>query len=395
MSTPEHELGFEVKGNPLTGEVGIGITIKGPLKSPSRLFRFFEGDDTVDLDKELVREIVARAREYPRPDVSKFAVGSYWRKLQQQPPVTAVISGKGGVGKTSIALGLAEQYSINDTVLIVDFDLHNRGLTSKYGPLSRDSATVLSEMRRFSQTILSNEKLPRENGRLVLSKIDKELFHELREKYCYVSYPQTDDLQPLQYEHLYHKSVRKSGTGKARPQNCYFLPSRRGGDTYLGTQESLFDIAEVSVFLTYLSCLAFRHGISRIILDCHGAHDLFMVGAILAASHLVIVTRPEPAAFEGTLELVRFAESIVEAQAVFPTKRTLIFNEYRDVDRLVAQTLVEAIYTDDQNKDNFEKLPRINSSEDLRNLLKYFSEPSILQNSLIGPAIEQIVESGN
>jgi MinD-like ATPase involved in chromosome partitioning or flagellar assembly len=170
------------------------------------------------------------------------------------------------------------------------------------------------------------------------------------------------------------------------------LPSRRGGDTYLGSQEALFDVAEVTVFLTFLNSLAFRYGISRVILDCHGAHDLFMVGAILASSHLVIVTRPEPAAFEGTLELVRFAESVVEAQAVFPTKRTLIFNEYRETDRLVAETLVQAIYEDQNHKEKFETIPRIDSSDKLRNLLKYYSEPSILQSPLMGPAIEQLAD---
>ena len=302
---PQTEVGLEAKFNPITLEVGIGVTLKrkGPAKAP-RLFSFFGGDDTVALDKDLVEDILLRSQEYPRPDVSKFAVGSYWRNLQQQPAITAVISGKGGVGKTSIALGLAELYSIEHNVLLVDFDLHNRGLTSKYGPLSSDSTTVLSEMGRFAKTVLVDERLPRTDGRLILNKVDEKLFHDLREKYCYESYPTTEKLALFQPEFLYQQSVRdRQPKGGARPQNCYFLPSRRGGDSYLGTRESLFDIAEISVFLTYLGCLAFRNKITKVILDCHGAHDLFMVGAILAAKKLVIVTRPEPAAFEGTLEL--------------------------------------------------------------------------------------------
>ena len=52
-------------------------------------------------------------------------------------------------------------YSVSENALVVDFDLHNRGLTSKYGALNHDAATVLGEMRRFSQTILSDEILPR------------------------------------------------------------------------------------------------------------------------------------------------------------------------------------------------------------------------------------------
>lgn len=391
-STSEHEVGLEAKINPVTLEVGIGVTVKRKgAKTPTRLSRFFSGDDNVALDKDLVEDIIKRAREYPRPDVSQFAVGGYWQRLQQQPSITAVVSGKGGVGKTSIALGLAELYSVNDNVLIVDFDLHNRGLTSKYGPLTKEATTVLDEMKRFSKTVLVDERLPRESGRLVLSKFEENLFHDLREKYCYTSYPAAMQLAELKLEHLYQPSVRNAQIkGSARPQNCYFLPSRRGGESYLGTRESLFDVAEIAIFLTYLGCLAFRHKITKIVLDCHGAHDLFMVGAILASSNLVVVTRPEPAAFEGTIELVRFAESIVESKSVFPSKRTLVFNEYRDADRMIAETLFNALYADGRAGENFESLPRIESSNEIRDLFKYYSEPSLLQHPTIGPAIARL-----
>lgn len=47
-----------------------------------------------------------------------------------KPLVISVVSGKGGVGKTRISTTLAKILSKNLKVLMIDFDLHNQGLTS-------------------------------------------------------------------------------------------------------------------------------------------------------------------------------------------------------------------------------------------------------------------------
>lgn len=405
MENPISEIGLEATFNPITYQIGIGAKlklkdVKELKKSPRKfiwdgLFPPTAENDNAALDEGLVDDLLQRAGEYQKINVSKFEVSGYWRNLQQQPTVTAVVSGKGGVGKTSIALGLCELYSIEENVLLIDFDLHNRGLTSKYGLMNIETSTVLSEMRRFTEKILRDDRLQRDSGKIILSKVDEKLFYDLREKYCYTSYPGAMHLFDLKLEYLYQKSIReeKVSASGARPGNCYFLPSRRGGESYLGTDESRLDAAEIAIFITYLSCLAFRkHGIKRVILDCHGAHDLFMVGAILASSNLVVVTRPELAAFEGTIELVNFAKSIVESQSVFPSTRKLVFNEYRDSDRKVAETMYKVIYKEGNNSEKFDDLPIIESSDDLRDTFKYYQRPSLLQHPKMKKALERITD---
>lgn len=49
------------------------------------------------------------------------------------PLIISVVSGKGGVGKTSISISLAKILSKNLKVLLIDFDLHNQGLTHLLG----------------------------------------------------------------------------------------------------------------------------------------------------------------------------------------------------------------------------------------------------------------------
>ncbi len=63
----------------------------------------------------------------------------------------------------------------------------------------------------------------------------------------------------------------------------------------------------------FLKCLCYwaandPNRFSTIILDCHGAHDHFMIGAIHAASAVLVVTTPEPGSFDGTYDLLAFAE---------------------------------------------------------------------------------------
>ena len=65
-----------------------------------------------------------------------------------------VASGKGGVGKSLLALGLAEYLSMAQATLLMDFDLHNRGLTSLLDRTSTTGAeTAFSLLDDFLKSV--------------------------------------------------------------------------------------------------------------------------------------------------------------------------------------------------------------------------------------------------
>jgi MinD-like ATPase involved in chromosome partitioning or flagellar assembly len=81
---------------------------------------------------------------------------------------------------------------------------------------------------------------------------------------------------------------------------------------------------------------------NNIIIDCHGAHDLWTLGAIFGASDLVTVTTPDSGSYEGTVDLLSFvarlrAESMEKSQKDFLNRSMLVMNFYRDAERGVTQ----------------------------------------------------------
>jgi len=331
-------------------------------------------------EKELLDSITERSQLFTKPQVlDAYQVDSYWASLDEQPRVTAIVSGKGGVGKSTIALGLAEAYSRTENVLLVDFDLHNRGLTSKYRGLRLGQSSVLSELSRFRSLTLSNKTLPRDSASaLQLSKIPADVFHELRKEFSYSG--SAYKRSPISLFPLYQNQIndKEDWKGNVRPRNCYFLPSRLPNSAFLGSGESRLDAAEIALFLAFLShhVRASDRAITRVILDCHGAHDMFMVGAILAADQLVIVTKPEESAFEGTIELVRFAQSVIDAANVFPSSQTLVFNGVRTEDRNIAERLFQ-LYYPNPTALGFDEIPSIPESGTIQDDLKFYGSSGL------------------
>ena len=349
-------------------------------------------------EKELLDSITERSQLFiKQPVLEAYHIDNYWATLDEQPQVTAIVSGKGGVGKSTIALGLAEAYSRTENVLLVDFDLHNRGLTSKYRGLRLGQSSVLSELTRFRSTILGKNELHRDAaGALQLSKITPESFHGLRREFSYSG--NAYRRSPITLLQLYQDTVneKEDWHGGVRPKNCYFLPSRLPNSGFLGSGESRLDAAEIALFLTFLShhVRASDRAITRVILDCHGAHDMFMVGAILAADQLVITSKPEESAFEGTIELVRFAQSVVDTANVFPSAQTLVFNGVRTKDRNIAERLFQ-LYYPNPTALKFDQIPAIPESSTIQDDLKFYKEPCILNNPEIGGVIMRIARDSN
>src|SRR5262249_26276565 len=81
----------------------------------------------------------------------------------------ALVSGKGGVGKTMLSVAVAKELSVSNRTLIVDLDFFNRGLTGLMG-----SHETKCEIAKPSFLLAGNESEP-SYWRIV--EVSTNLFH--------------------------------------------------------------------------------------------------------------------------------------------------------------------------------------------------------------------------
>lgn len=276
--------------------------------------------------KDSKLEIEQKIRDAPEPADHPIQDPAFQERLRttelatrrEQPGADLIVvaSGKGGVGKSTIALGLLEAYSRTQSTLLIDFDMHNRGLTSllRTQGLDPNATSVLSEMERFHDLYVSSE--------VSEEKDPHKRFEMLRERFS-----RPNDGRHMQIRRMAFKGdpIRvRNETLSVLPQNAYFLQSLNKKQLFLSSTK-VFQAGWAEVFY-FLKCLSYwaadaMNKVDTIILDCHGAHDLFMVGAIQAASSLVVVTTPEPGGFDGTLDLLTFSKAVqtLLPESPFPT----------------------------------------------------------------------------
>lgn len=288
---------------------------------------------------EIARTIAPTLDASSLSQVESYSIKKYWRSAQEQSLITSIVSGKGGVGKSLLALGLAAYHSDESKAILVDFDLHNRGLSSKLrSRITPSTTTVFALLERFRSNVspVLRDLLRDENGALDLRRLTLDKFVELRDLFCY---------ENLATKELISFNVVKleASAGKSSRQ-VLFLPSRDLSQPFLASEISRLDIPEVAVFVKFLASLAAKSTRSeRMILDCHGAHDLFMAGAIVASEELAIVSRADVSAFEGTVELVALAKRLVESASCAPRSEVLVFSELRDREAEIEKELLRAM----------------------------------------------------
>ena len=253
----------------------------------------------------------------------------WWTKLTEEAQITAIVSGKGGVGKSTIALGLLEYYSMDETVLLIDFDLQNMGLSSVFGHHQND-ASMFDELVFFQKILPSipgiEELRSSPNGGL--SNISKASFEKLRNTFA------MHDSSPrkLQVRHFDHGKQLRVPQGTVQPGRCAFINSRIRPSRFLASDPSTMDYVEIAFFLKCFAHWAHRAlQVSRIVLDCHGGQDMFMVGASLAARDLVVVATTEPGAIVGTCELLDFSKTMVSNPKYQPDTTILVINKFNKV----------------------------------------------------------------
>ena len=175
-----------------------------------------------------------------------------------KPLVVSIVSGKGGVGKTSFALALAHELSAaGNSVLLLDADLYNRGLLG----LMKD----YERRERCSSAVLDA---------LVSEPADTD-------RSCSLIWIHDNlkalDIPPLASGELSSLESQTVDQMKSRLENLIAETVRR----------VKFDV---------------------IVIDCHGGRDVLSFASASVSDHVIVVSVPEINTFFGTLNLLKDLE---------------------------------------------------------------------------------------
>lgn len=168
--------------------------------------------------------------------------------------ILAIVSGKGGTGKTTVSVALSHELSKSGPVLLVDLDFFNRGLTGLFVNSKTDSAA--NPLLESAFAVREEEGTPTPSGWEVVS-IDNNLS-------C-------------------ARCLRA-------PFDDMTTQTAKSGKLYL---DSLIQSVVDS------SCFEF------LVFDCHGGPDPFSLAACQVATHGIVVSEPDRYSLYGTLSFVR------------------------------------------------------------------------------------------
>jgi cellulose biosynthesis protein BcsQ len=168
------------------------------------------------------------------------------------PLILAVASGKGGVGKTMLAVACAYELSLGGATLVIDLDFFNRGLS---GLLRGRRDVGLIARPRFLDPLDAPPAAPWE-----VVEVEHQLYH--------IAYP---DLVPDELVRLENRSA----------EDLSF---------------ELHHFIQRAVELC---------GARTVVLDCHGGPDHTSFAAALLADHTLLVSEPDRITLHGTLNFLR------------------------------------------------------------------------------------------
>jgi len=188
-----------------------------------------------------------------------------------KPIVISIVSGKGGVGKTRISLSLAMFLSKSLKVLLIDFDLHNQGLT--------------------------------------------HLLDDYREK---------NTNESSSFDYLYSKNYVKP---IKLLENLYFISASK--PALESTQKEVENLNRKytsvefkNILLNLIDDAKRNDSVNCIIIDNTGIPDDFSIGSSLAADEILLITQPDNITWRGALNFYR----IFQNNGGDPTKINFIVN---------------------------------------------------------------------
>ena len=194
---------------------------------------------------------------------------------RQNITILSLVSGKGGVGKTTLSLALASELSAaGNNVVIIDYDFSNRGLSELVADHGRPTGQVLVPEEPFT----SPHKKTDDSWPVL------DLGHGI----------QTVKIPPLE------------------PDTLQFLESCPLKDV----QGYIDDLTRKVLDIT---------GADIVVLDCHGSRDNVSYAAAAISDHVFVVTVPEIITFFGTIRFIEGFKSATESAPNGP-KLHLLFN---------------------------------------------------------------------
>jgi len=177
------------------------------------------------------------------------------------PKIIAVVSGKGGVGKTMLAVAIANEVSASNKTLMIDFDFFNRGLTGLFAStVARGKKIGVDAPSLFSQSTASAGDQPDAGSDWSVVELKP-------------------NLSTLHYADL--------------------------DKDKLDALESLDTSTLSDELKAYLLSLSQQFGFDVVVLDCHGGPDNTSFAACLLADHSILVSEPDRITLHGTLNFLR------------------------------------------------------------------------------------------
>jgi len=168
------------------------------------------------------------------------------------PLVIALVSGKGGVGKTMLSVAVAKELAISNRTLIIDLDFFNRGLT---GLLGRGDLACEIDKPGF---LMEGQTEAPTKWRII--KVAENLFH--------IQYP---DLLPEEMQSFETLDV---------------------------------DLLKLSL-QAFICEAAEKCQCECVVLDCHGGPDNSSFAACLISDYSLLISEPDRITFYGTLNFLR------------------------------------------------------------------------------------------
>jgi len=183
--------------------------------------------------------------------------------MSDDPLIIAVVSGKGGVGKTMLSVAIANELAKARPTLLIDLDFFNRGVTGLMATLRHGHTGCVVQKPSFLRSQEADPKIPDDKADDTEWKVVN-----IKRDFWFLDYPD-----------LTESEIRKFET---------------------------IDVGALTTALSEFATSAMKAaGCDCVVLDCHGGPDNSSFAACLIAHRSLLVSEPDRITLFGTLNFLR------------------------------------------------------------------------------------------